>query len=448
MFRVIEGKPFVMEPIHTGLLDYFNKIYDGEVTRLNVNVPPRAGKTTIAKYLLVFALTFNPKANIIYTSFSQSLLTDIATSIRNILEHPIYNAMYPNAVTLESEEINPVDEFWLEYLKKETGKNTYSAKKIVTRYGGVCLFSSIGSQITGYGAGIRNGRGFGGALIIDDANKPADIHSQVMRNKVERYFEETLLSRLNGSNVPIINIQQRLHIDDLSGILEKKYKFETLKKPLLDKNGVCQLPKQYTQERIKELQINNYMFVSQYQQEPLTLDGLRVFTNVVKRKITAEEINGFDRICEGIDWGYSVDPFVFIKNHYDRKYKRLYIFDEIYQVGLSNDDAIEKVLKKHTKSTEIIADSEEPKSIDDFDNSGLPIRGAKKGPGSVNYGVKRLQGLREIIIDPERCPNAYLEFSRYVYDVNKDGTTKSMYPDKDNHTIDAVRYSLEDEFSY
>ena len=273
LFRVIEGKPFVIEPIHTGLLDYFNKIYTGEVTRLNVNVPPRAGKTTLAKYLLVYALTVNPRANIIYTSFSQSLLTDIAASVRNILEHPIYKAMYPSFVYYDNEEINPVDDFWLEYLRKETGHNTYSAKKITTRYGGICLFSSIGSQITGYGAGIRNGKGFTGALIIDDANKPADIHSQTMRNKVERYFEETLLSRLNSSNVPIINIQQRLHLDDLSGILERKYGFETLKKPLLDENGICQLPKQYTPERIKELQINNYMFVSQYMQDPIVLGG-------------------------------------------------------------------------------------------------------------------------------------------------------------------------------
>lgn len=273
MFRVIEGKPFIIEPIHTGLLDYFNKIYSGEVTRLNVNVPPRSGKTTLAKYLLVYALTVSPRANIIYTSFSQSLLTDIATSVRNMLEHPIYKAMYPNFMSYEDETINPIDDFWLEYLSKETGKNTYSAKKITTRYGGICLFSSIGSQITGYGAGIRNGKGFTGALILDDANKPADIHSQTMRNKVERYFEETLLSRLNSSNVPIINIQQRLHLDDLSGILQTKYGFETLKKPLLDENGVCQLPQQYSPERIKELQINNYMFVSQYQQDPIVLGG-------------------------------------------------------------------------------------------------------------------------------------------------------------------------------
>lgn len=176
--------------------------------------------------------------------------------------------------------------------------------------------------------------------------------------------------------------------------------------------------------------------------------GLNVFTNISLNKIQKEEINKFYNICEGIDWGYAVDPFVWIKCHYDRKYKRLYIFDEIYQVGLSNDDAIEKVVLKHTKSTEIVADSEEPKSIDDFDNSGLPIRGARKGPGSVSYGIKRLQGLKKIIIDPERCPNAAREFSEYSLELNKDETIKSKFPDKDNHTIDAVRYALEDEFEY
>lgn len=176
--------------------------------------------------------------------------------------------------------------------------------------------------------------------------------------------------------------------------------------------------------------------------------GLNVFTNITLKKIPKEDINRFCNICEGIDWGYAVDPFVWIKNNYDRKYKRLYIFDEIYQVGLSNDDASEKVIKRHNKSTQIVADSEEPKSIDDFENSGLPIRGAKKGAGSVSYGIKRLQGLKQIIIDPERCPNAAREFSEYSLELNPDGTPKSKFPDKNNHTIDAVRYSLEDEFEY
>lgn len=176
--------------------------------------------------------------------------------------------------------------------------------------------------------------------------------------------------------------------------------------------------------------------------------GLNVFTNINLRSISSDEIRKFDHICEGIDWGYSIDPFVWVKCHYERKYKRLYIFDEIYQVGLSNDDAIDFVRKKHSPRCEIIADSEEPKSVDEFNDSGLPIRGARKGPGSVSFGIKKLRGLAQIIIDPERCPNTAKEWCEYSLDVDKNGNPKSKYPDKNNHTIDAVRYSLEDEFDY
>lgn len=385
MFRVIEGKPFVIEPIHTGLLDYFNKIYDGEVTRLNVNVPPRSGKTTLAKYLLVYALTVNPRANIIYTSFSQSLLTDIATSVRNILEHPVYKALYPSFMNYDDEEVNPVDDFWLEYLKKETGRNTYSAKKITTRYGGICLFSSIGSQITGYGAGIRNGKGFTGALIIDDANKPADIHSQVMRNKVERYFEETLLSRLNTSNVPIINIQQRLHLDDLSGILQAKYGFETLKKPLIDENGVCQLPKQYTPERIKELQINNYMFVSQYQQEPIVLGGAIIKREWFGYYDTEKEYN-YKRIViagdtamtakESSDYSCLLVGGVTNNNrlHILQMVHQKLEYPELKQVAISLYNSYQT---GETKASAIYIENKASgvQLIQDFKKSGLPITG-------------------------------------------------------------------------
>lgn len=273
MFKAIEKHPFIVEPIHKGIFDHIEKVLKGKITRLNINVPPRAGKTTIDKYTLIYSLTINPKSNSIYTSFSQSLLTDIATSVCNILESPIYKSMYPSNLMYDEDTINPIDDFWAEYLRKENGRNTYSAKRIVTAQGGTVIFSAIGGQITGYGAGQRNAKGFSGALFIDDANKPADIHSEIMRNKVVRYFEETLLSRLNNSNVPIINIQQRLHLEDLSGVLAQKYNFVTLKRPLLDENGNCLLPSQYSPERIKELQINTYMFMSQYQQEPIILGG-------------------------------------------------------------------------------------------------------------------------------------------------------------------------------
>lgn len=282
MFRIIEGTPFIVEPIHHDLFKAFQDIYDGKITRINVNIPPRAGKTTLGKYWQAYCITKNPKCNFIYTSFSQQLLDDIARSIMAIMEHPAYKAMYNNFVSAEEIEVSPIDEFWADYLYQTQKKTVYSQKKIVTKTGGVLLFTSIGSTITGFGAGIRGASKFSGALLVDDANKPADIHSQTMRERVIRYYEETLLSRLNGSDVPIVNIQQRLHIEDLSGILANKYGFEVLSKPLIV-DGVCQLPKQYTTERLIELQKNSYMFSAQYQQSPVKLGGNLIKTEYFQR---------------------------------------------------------------------------------------------------------------------------------------------------------------------
>ena len=279
LFKIIEGRPFIVEPIHPELFQVFEDVFNHKRKRVNINLPPRSAKTTLGVYFLVYGITKNPKCNFIYTSYSQTLLNTISSQVRDILENPLYKEMYPQKIFVEDEEIKPADEFWAEYLLRTTGKNTYSSKKIITYAGGTCLFASIGAQITGMGCGQRSAKSFSGALILDDANKPADIRSELMREKVLRYFEETLLSRLNNPDVPILNIQQRLHLEDLSGLLLEKYGYETIKRPLLDENGVCLIPTQYSEERIKELQINNYMFSAQYQQEPIVLGG-----SVIKRE--------------------------------------------------------------------------------------------------------------------------------------------------------------------
>lgn len=276
MFRVLEGKSFIVEPIHPEIFEFFQDIHEQKITRANLNVPPRSAKTTMCKYLCVYELTINPRCKFIYTSFNQNLLSDISKEVAAILEHPIYKAMYPNHIVLEKIDAQPVDNFWREYLERESSKNTYTNRKITTAKGGEILFAAIGSQITGSGCGIRGAKTFSGGLIVDDGNKPADIHSQTMRDKCLRYFEETLLSRLNDSNVLILNVQQRLHIEDLSGHLIRRYKYPTLRKPLIDIEGKCQIPSQYTPGRIEELKFNESMFQAQYQQEPIAEKGLIV----------------------------------------------------------------------------------------------------------------------------------------------------------------------------
>lgn len=172
-------------------------------------------------------------------------------------------------------------------------------------------------------------------------------------------------------------------------------------------------------------------------------NGANVFTNISIRKIDDDEIKRFDAIRQGIDWGYATDPFVFLKMNYDRKHRRLYIFGEIYKPGLLNDEAMGLIRQMFDPRQTIIADSEEPKSIAEFWRAGFNIRGAEKGKGSVAYGIKFLQRLEQIIIDPERCPNAAKEFTEYEFIREKDGTLRDDYPDKNNHAIDTSRYALE-----
>lgn len=280
LFRIIDGNDFVIEKVHEDMFDQFQRVLDGLDTRINENLCPRSAKTTLAKYFVVYTMTKNPRSHIIYTSFSQDLLMQIAQEIASIMQNPVYRAMYPaTAPQLSQEQLDPIDEFWKDYLFENTKETKFSSRKITTAYGGVVLFASIGSAITGFGAGRRESKEFAGCLIIDDANKPADIRSDTMRKKVHTYFVETLFTRLNSSDTPVINIQQRLHVEDLTGFLESTYGFKTFKHPLLDADGNCTLPRQYTPERVKELQMDAYTFASQYQQTPVIEGGNLIKTD-------------------------------------------------------------------------------------------------------------------------------------------------------------------------
>lgn len=171
--------------------------------------------------------------------------------------------------------------------------------------------------------------------------------------------------------------------------------------------------------------------------------GLEVFTNIELRTISDEEIATFDRIRQGLDFGYAVDPLAFERMHYDRTRRRLYIFAEISGLNLFNRQFWEKAQRYNDVLT--IADSAEPKSIAELKSWGMKIKGAKKGPGSVEFSIKFLQDLEVIIIDPERCPLAAKEFINYSLETDRNGIVKSQFPDKDNNSIDAVRYALEDD---
>lgn len=172
--------------------------------------------------------------------------------------------------------------------------------------------------------------------------------------------------------------------------------------------------------------------------------GGNVFENVELREITDEEINSFDYIYEGMDFGWFPDPLAWTKMCYNSSDRTIYLFDELVVNKLGNEEVWHKLTneKSVTELDAIIADSAEPKSIGDFRSYGANVRGAEKGPGSVDYSMKWLASRAKIVIDPNRCPVATREFTNYEYDKDKDGNYISGYVDADNHTIDSVRYAL------
>lgn len=175
-----------------------------------------------------------------------------------------------------------------------------------------------------------------------------------------------------------------------------------------------------------------------------TGDGGNVFENLELREITDEEISHFDRLYKGVDWGWYPDPFAYNNMHYDMARRTLYIFDELRCNKTSNEKTWEMLQDKGVTNNDLItADSAENKSIGDYKKYGAFIRGAEKGPNSVEYSMKWLASLNKIVIDPRRCPGTAIEFSEYELEKDKDGNIITGYPDKNNHNIDAVRYALE-----
>lgn len=194
----------------------------------------------------------------------------------------------------------------------------------------------------------------------------------------------------------------------------------------------------YLKEKNKVAYENEYLGL-------VTGIGGEIFNNIKSVTLTDERILTFDKIRQGLDFGLKRDPSAFEKLCYSRKHDGIWLFDEIFGYGFNTRPLSDLIRQKADYNTTIKADSAEERSINtmaiDYNINIVPC---KKGPDSVRHGIKWLSDLDNIFIDRKRCPNAYREFTCYSYEKNKQGEWINEYPDKDNHTIDAVRYSLDD----
>jgi phage terminase large subunit len=213
-------------------------------------------------------------------------------------------------------------------------------------------------------------------------------------------------------------------------------------------------------------QVNPRAYENEYMGIPVGTGG-NIFDNVEHMDMPDSLIATFDRIYNGLDWGFANDPNAYNKMYLDVARHDLYIFAEHTAKRETNNQLyeylyVEPHMKKRVfkivdgqevsefvdvplmeKNELITADSADPKSIADFKAYGCFMRPAEKGPESVRYGIKWLQSLRHIYIDKHRCPDTFDEFVKYEYERDREGKIISDFPDKNNHHIDGTRYALE-----
>lgn len=172
------------------------------------------------------------------------------------------------------------------------------------------------------------------------------------------------------------------------------------------------------------------------------VDGL-IYENWREEAFNIDEVRKQPGVVSafGLDFGYTNDPSTLFCGLLDKENKRLFVFDEMYEKGMSNRRIADEITRMGLAKEQITADSAEPKSIDELKGYGLRVKAAQKGRDSIQNGIQWIQEL-EIIIHP-RCVNFLTEISNYTWDKDKFGNKLNVPIDDFNHLMDAMRYALE-----
>lgn len=170
------------------------------------------------------------------------------------------------------------------------------------------------------------------------------------------------------------------------------------------------------------------------------VDGL-VYEHWREEDFTLAQLPDDAKSAFGLDFGYTNDPTAGFCGFLSLEHRRIYVWDELYQKGLSNKAIKDEIQRMGYIKERWTADSAEPKSIDELKGLGMRVQGAKKGKDSINNGIQWIQDL-EIVIHP-RCVNFLTEISSYQWKTDKFNKKLNEPEDDNNHLMDAMRYALE-----
>lgn len=256
IYKENHNRKFILSKHFEEIALFLEAVYRGEITRGIINMPPRYGKTELViKIFIAWCLAKQPVCKFLELSYSDMLALDNSSQTKEYIQSEAFQALW----------------------QMELKKDAQSKKKWFNEQGGGVYATAAGGAITGFGAGVDGVEGFAGAILIDDPLKPDDAFSDVERNKVNNRYNNTIRSRINTDDTPIIVIMQRLHEDDLSGFLlagGSGEKWTHLCLPALDEENNPLYPHKHTFEQLESIrQADRYTFAGQYMQTPAPDEG-------------------------------------------------------------------------------------------------------------------------------------------------------------------------------
>jgi predicted phage terminase large subunit-like protein len=282
MFEQRRGYQWIKAPHHKIICDALTRVVKGECKRLIINIPPRYSKTELAVVnFMSWCLGLYPDSEFIYTSYSARLASNYSWQTRELMATNEYQQIFPNSQLMQ---------------------NSKAKDEWRTTAGGLVYAAGSGGTITGYGAG-KHRPNFGGAIIIDDPHKADEARSEIMRENVIDWYQNTLESRKNSPDTPVILIMQRLHELDLSGWLlegNNGEKWEHICLPAIKEDGTALWEAKHTIEKLREMEnAAPYVFSGQYMQRPAPAEGGIFKPDQIKiiDALPAEEI----KWCRGWD---------------------------------------------------------------------------------------------------------------------------------------------------
>ncbi len=287
-YLLLKGTKFIVSEHHQTLSNHFSDVSNYKVKLLNINIPPRHSKTELALNFIARGIGQNLASNWLYISASDELRAEASIRIRDIVTHPLYTALYG-----------------LELKKDQNSKNLWRTKK-----GGGLKTATIFGQVTGFGAGQMTEAGFNkdtldlirsfeGCQVWDDLNKTEDSQAENANNDtVSRVIFNTLLSRENSYDTPIIHIQQRTGMSDATfslmehyGLEDDKYRFVVM--PIIKKDGTPLWASKFPLEEINKIKNSPktaHVFDSQYMQDPTPSDSV-IFPKKELKFFTMDQLN-------------------------------------------------------------------------------------------------------------------------------------------------------------